>query len=339
MSEPAASPRKTVVLALGGNAIIKPGEKGTITQQFANTRQALKGAAGLIRKGYGLVITHGNGPQVGNSLLRVEAVSDRIPEIPLGVLVADTEGGMGYMIQQSLHNMLWLEKIRKPVVTIVTQIVVDRHDPRLKKPVKPIGPFFSVAEAKDLIRRRGWAMKEDSGRGWRRIVASPLPMRIVERETIMRLVESGIIVIAAGGGGIPVVIEPDGRLEGVDVVVDKDLAASILAQDTRAKILIITTGVDKLSLNFNTPQQKDLNSITVEEAQHYLQEGHFPAGSMGPKIEASIRFLEQGGEQVIITSPDRVAEAIDGRAGTHIIHGPEPEHRKRSRRMTREVLQ
>jgi len=326
-----SSPRRRrpiIVMALGGNAIIQPGEEGTITQQFANTRQALTGVASLIRQGYGMIITHGNGPQVGNMLLRSEAASDRIPELPLGVLVADTEGGMGYMIQQSLKNMLWRQKIKKPVVTLLTQVIVERKDPRLKKPSKPIGPFFTKTEAGKLIKQKGWAMKEDAGRGWRRLVASPLPVEIVETKTIQRLVKAGIIVIAAGGGGIPIVVEKNGDYEGIDVVVDKDLATAVLARDAKARMLVITTGVDKVSIRFNTPAQEDLDTLTVSRAKRYLKEGHFPPGSMGPKIEAALRFLREGGRRVIITSPEKVVDAIRGKAGTHIIHDKKRRRRR-----------
>ncbi|MFH2203321.1 MAG: carbamate kinase [Elusimicrobiota bacterium] len=310
---------KVVVMALGGNAIIQPGQKGTITEQFANTRTALAGVTSLIRMGYRVVITHGNGPQVGNRLLQSEAASKKVPDMPLGVLVADSQGGMGYMIQQSLQNLLWRRRMKRPVVTMLTQVLVDRKDPRLKKATKPIGPFFSPQEARPLMRKKGWIMKEDAGRGWRRLVPSPMPIKIVEHRTIKRLIKAGIIVIAAGGGGIPVVLEPNGDFEGVDVVVDKDLASTILAINAKAETLIITTGVDKVALNYNTPQQIELDRLTVKEAKRCLRQGHFPAGSMGPKIEASIMFLENGGSNVIITSPEKVLDAIRGKAGTHIV--------------------
>ncbi|MCK4429638.1 MAG: carbamate kinase [Candidatus Aenigmarchaeota archaeon] len=308
------------VVALGGNAIIKRGEKGTIAEQFANTRQALSGIIDLIEAGYYIIITHGNGPQVGNALIRVEEalVAGKAQDRPLGVCVADTEGGMGYMIEQSLQNKLYLNKIELPVVTILTQVVVDKNDPSIKNPTKPIGPFFTEEEAK-IMESRGLQVVEDCGRGWRRVVPSPMPLEIVERETIKKLVKQGTIVIAAGGGGMPVYIEEDGTFEGIDAVIDKDLASSALAKDVSAELLLILTDVNEVSLNFGKPNQKALRKITVREAKQYLEEGHFPSGSMGPKIQAGIKFIEDGGSEAIITSLECAGRAIKGEAGTHIV--------------------
>jgi carbamate kinase len=309
---------KTAVVALGGNAIGKTG-KEDIHEQFANTRKSLTGIVELIKSGYNLAITHGNGPQVGNALLRVERTMDTIPPLPLGVIVADTEGGMGYMIEQSLQNKLLREGISRKVVTIVTQVVVDRNDPSIKNPTKPIGPFYTKEQAERLAREYHWVVREDSGRGFRRVVPSPIPRGIVEWEIIKSLVESGTIVIAAGGGGAPVCLEEDGTFEGVDAVVDKDRASAVLGKDIGAEILVILTTVDKVFLNYKKPDARPLSWISLTEAERYLTEGHFPSGSMGPKIEAAIQFLESGGKQVIITSLELVTEALEGKAGTKII--------------------
>lgn len=309
---------KTAVVALGGNAIGTTGRED-IHQQFANTRKSLAGILELVKEGYQLAITHGNGPQVGNALLRVERTMDTIPALPLGVIVADTEGGMGYMIEQSLQNKLHREGIPRKVVTIVTQVIVDRNDPSILNPTKPIGPFYTKEQAERLAKINGWIIKEDAGRGFRRLVPSPIPTEIVEKDIIKFLVQSGTIVIAAGGGGAPVYVEEDGTYEGVDAVVDKDRASAVLARDIGAESLVILTSVDKVCLNYMNPDERPLSWVSVTEAKRYMAEGHFPQGSMGPKIGAAIQFLEAGGKQVIITSPELVKEALEGKAGTKII--------------------
>ncbi|MDZ7373251.1 MAG: carbamate kinase [candidate division KSB1 bacterium] len=310
---------KIVVVALGGNAITREFEEGNITQQFANTRRSLVGVADLIERGYRVVITHGNGPQVGNALIRVEETRHLVPPLPLGVIVADLQGGMGYMIQQSLQNKLIKRGIQREVCTIVTQVIVARDDPSIANPTKFVGPFIPEDRVEEFRRSRGWVIKRDPGRGWRRVVPSPLPLAIVEKDTIRRLVEQGVVVIAAGGGGIPVYVEEDGTYEGVDGVVDKDRAAAILARDIGAEELYILTGVDKVALNFRQPDQVDLDVMTVEQAKEYHRQGHFPKGSMGPKIEAAIDFLEHGGKMVLITSVQRFPEALLGKTGTRIV--------------------
>ena len=309
---------KTAVVALGGNAIGTTGRED-IHQQFANTRKSLAGILELVKEGYQLAITHGNGPQVGNALLRVERTMDTIPALPLGVIVADTEGGMGYMIEQSLQNKLHREGIPRKVVTIVTQVIVDRNDPPILNPTKPIGPFYTKEQAERLAKINEWIIKEDAGRGFRRLVPSPIPTEIVEKDIIKSLVQSGTIVIAAGGGGAPVYVEEDGTYEGVDAVVDKDRASAVLARDIGAETLVILTSVDKVCLNYMNPNERPLSWVSVTEAKRYMAEGHFPQGSMGPKIGAAIQFLEAGGKQVIITSPGLVKEALKGKAGTKII--------------------
>jgi len=305
---------------LGGNAITKKGEEDTVAHQFANTRESLRGIVELIRDGYNLAITHGNGPQVGNAILRVELARGKAPILPLGICVADTEGGMGYMIEQSLQNRLKKEGIRRDVVTIVTQVIVDKDDPSIKEPSKFIGQFYKRQEAKRLAKERGWVTKEDRGKMWRRVVPSPIPLEIVEKKTIKSLVEKGIIVIAAGGGGIPAHVEKNETLEGVDAVIDKDRASAILARDIKAEMLLILTDVEKVALNFGTLLQIDLDKLTVKEAKKYLKEGHFPPGSMGPKIDAAIQFLESGGKEVIISSIPKAYDAVKKKtAGTRIV--------------------
>jgi len=305
---------------LGGNAITRKEEEDTVARQFANTRESLRGIVELIRDGYNLAITHGNGPQVGNAILRVELARGKAPILPLGICVADTEGGMGYMIEQSLQNRLKKERIRRDVLTIVTQVIVDKDDPSIKEPTKFIGQYYTRQEAKRLAKEREWVMKEDRAKMWRRVVPSPIPLEIVGKKTIKTLVGNGVIVLAAGGGGIPVYVEKNGALEGMDAVIDKDRASAILARDIGAELLLILTEVEKVALHFGTLLQIDLDKLTIAEAKKYLKEGHFPPGSMGPKIEAAIQFLESGGKEVIITSIPKAYEAVKKKtAGTRIV--------------------
>jgi len=312
---------KTAVLALGGNAIIKAGEKGTISQQFSNTRDSLGGVVELIRQGYRLAITHGNGPQVGNLLRQQEAgEKEGLAPLPLGVLNAATEGTMGYMIEQSLQNKLLLSGIDKQVITLVSQVVVDKNDPSMLNPTKYVGStYYSAEQAEQLRKDLDWTLKEDAGKGWRRVVPSPYPTRIIPAATIKELVERGQIVIAVGGGGIPIYIEDDGTYEGVDAVIDKDFASMLLALNIEAELFVILTGVDRVSIDFGKPTQRDLERMTVSEARRYYQEGQFPAGSMGPKILAAIDFLSRGGNEVLITSIDRIVDAFAGKTGTRIV--------------------
>ncbi|RME26095.1 MAG: carbamate kinase, partial [Candidatus Zixiibacteriota bacterium] len=265
------------------------------------------------------VVTHGNGPQVGNALLRVELARDKAPVLPLGVLVADTEGGMGYMIEQSLQNRLRAEGINRPVITIITQMLVDRDDPAIANPTKFVGQWYSEEEARKLMAERDWQMKPDSTRGWRRVVASPTPRKAIEAPTIKKLVAEGNIVIAAGGGGIPVYLDEKNNLEGLDAVIDKDLASAVLADEIGADSLLILTSVDQVMLNFGTPQEQALSRCTLSEIKQYQDEGHFPPGSMGPKIQAAIHFLEHGGQSVAITSFANARKALRGEAGTTIV--------------------
>lgn len=321
MSSAISKPSKTAVVALGGNAITREFEEGNIYQQFANTRKSLVGIVEMIEEGYRVVITHGNGPQVGNALIRVEEGRHLVPPIPLGVLVADTEGGMGYMIEQSLENMLHRKGLHKRVITLLTQVIVDRNDPSILNPTKFVGPFFRKSDVDRIQKERGWVLKRDSRRGWRRVVPSPFPLEIVERETIRQLVASDCVIIACGGGGIPVYTEDDGTLEGIDGVIDKDLASAVLARDVGAHELYILTAVQKVAIGFGSKSQVDLDRMSIAEAAGYFEEGEFPPGSMGPKIEASIQFLRQGGETVIITTVESLSKARRGETGTRIDHG------------------
>ncbi len=310
-------PKEKTIVSIGGNALIRRGEAGTVEEQFDNARMACEYIARLSAAGNHIIITHGNGPVVGNIVIRNEAAKNSIPPMPLYICDADSEGGIGFMIQQTLYN--WLHKIHqtKDVVTVVTQVVVDPLDPAFKNPSKPIGPFYTLDEARSL-QGRGWAMMEDSHRGYRRVVPSPMPKRIIEAAVIKRLAESGVIVIAAGGGGVPVFESEDGTLKGVEAVIDKDLATSLLARATTADRFINLTQIDMVYLGFGKPGQKGIREMRAVDARRYLDAGEFAPGSMGPKIRAAIEFLENGGKEIIITSPEMIESAINGEAGTRI---------------------
>ena len=315
--------RKVAVVALGGNSLTRKGQRGTIQEQFANTRASVQTLWQLIELGYQLVVTHGNGPQVGDMLLQMESAMDQVPPQPLGVIGAATQGSIGYMIQQTLQNHLMMEGRNIPVVTVLTQVVVDRYDPRLIDPIKPIGTrFYTKEEADERIKALNWTVKEDAGRGWRRVVPSPYPLEIVELDVIESLLSSGAIVITAGGGGIPVLIERDGRYEGVDAVIDKDLASGLLARSLDADLLIMLTAVDRVALNFNSDKPEWIDELTVHQAKEYLRQGHFPAGSMGPKIEAAVDYLlsvrRKQTRKAIITNHENLRLAIAGKGGTTI---------------------
>ncbi len=311
--------RKTVVVALGGNAIIQPGQKGTFEEQMANVHVTCEQLAHMVESGkYRVVVTHGNGPQVGNLLLQNEAGKEVAEPMPLFVLGAESQGMIGLMIQQNLGNLLAAQgKGDIPIATIVTQVVVDKNDPAFANPTKPVGPFYSEEEAKALESGKGYNVREDAGRGWRRVVPSPNPIEINEKAAIRLLVEAKAIVIASGGGGIPVMRE-NGKLVGVDAVIDKDLAGERLAVDVGASIFMVLTDVDSVRLNYKTPEEKALSKITIDEAKKYAEEGHFAKGSMEPKVRAAIQFIESGGEKAIITSLDQAVAALEGNAGTTI---------------------
>lgn len=311
--------KKKAVIALGGNAILQAGQRGTVEEQFRNTMESVRGIIGLIKNDYQLAITHGNGPQVGNLLIQQQAgMSMGVVPLPLSFLNAATEGTMGYMIGQSIENSLLKDRLSNKVVTVITQVLIDKDDPSFQKPTKPVGPFYNKEEAQRLREDYGWNIVEDAGRGYRQIVPSPIPKDILQAEIIKELVEDDVLVIACGGGGIPVYYDKDGNLQGGDAVIDKDFASALLAKKIEADMLMILTGVDRVSVNFGKPNQKELSIISLEEAKYYMQKGEFPAGSMGPKIQAAIGFLEDGGREVIITSVDMMEEALRGENGTVI---------------------
>jgi len=310
---------KKILIALGGNAILRHKEKGTAEEQFENIKRTCRHMVRIVKDGYRIAITHGNGPQVGDILLRNERCKDILPPMPLDVCGAESQGMIGYMLQQSMRNEMHEAGLEFPVVTLVTQVVVDKNDIAFKKPTKPIGPFYTALEAERLRREKNWTVVDDGMRGYRRVVPSPQPKTIVERDSIKTLFETGTVVIASGGGGVPVIVREDGSLEGVEAVVDKDLTAELFAREIGAEILLMLTDVRKVAINFGRPDQKDLDDITVAEAARYLAEGQFPLGSMGPKIEAAIRFVKGGGEKAIVTSLESARQALAGKAGT-LIH-------------------
>ncbi len=307
------------VVAIGGNSLIKDPAHQTVEDQYQAASETTDHIADLIADGWDLVIVHGNGPQVGFILRRSELAAHELHEVPLDACGADTQGAIGYALQQNLQNDLRRLGVPKRVVSIVTQVEVDGADPAFQSPSKPIGSFMDADKAAER-RADGWDMVEDAGRGWRRVVASPEPKRIVELDTIGALLDSGTTVIAVGGGGIPVVAQPDGALRGVAAVIDKDRAAALVGVSLGAELLLISTGVEKVALDFGRPDQVDLDEITVEQARRYLAEGtHFAKGSMAPKIEAAISFLEGGGKLVVITDPEHLGAAVAGRTGTRIV--------------------
>lgn len=310
---------KVAVIAIGGNSLIKDKDHQTVQDQFETTRQTCVHIAGMIEKGWDVVITHGNGPQVGFILLRSELASNVLHTVPLDSCGADTQGAIGYMIQQSLYNEFKKRKIDKQATTVVTQVVVDKNDIAFKNPTKPIGPFYNEKKAKEYSNERNWSIMEDAGRGWRRVVPSPIPLEIVERDAIKSLINKGFVAIAVGGGGIPVVKDENGNLYGVEAVIDKDYASGLLANSINADLFLISTAVEKVALNFGKPDQKDLDLMTLSEAEKYYNEGHFPQGSMGPKIKAVIDFIKKGGKEAIITTPECIELALEGKMGTKII--------------------
>lgn len=309
---------KTLVIAIGGNSLIKDARHQSVPDQFAAVVETVRHITDLLGRGYRIVITHGNGPQVGFILLRSEHSRGLLHEVPLDSIVADTQGALGYQIQQALENEFRRRGLAKSVATIVTQTLVDRRDPAFAQPAKPIGEFYSQAEAAERQRLEKWQMIEDAGRGWRRVVPSPRPVRIIESGVIRHLAEGGYVVIAAGGGGIPVVADAQGLLSGVAAVIDKDLAAAVLATQIGADVLVISTAVEKVCLHFGTPRQQALDGLTVAEARRHLADGQFAPGSMRPKVEACVHFVEQGGGSAVITDPAHLSDALDGRAGTRV---------------------
>ena len=314
---------RTAVIAVGGNALIRDGQQGTIAEQFDNARATAAHVGALVADGWRVVVTHGNGPQVGFILRRSETAPDAefIPRLSLDMCVADSEGGIGYIIANSLAGELGRRGVAPRVVCVLTQTVVDPADPAFQHPSKPIGGGYSPEEAALHRRRDGWIMVEDAGRGYRRLVPSPRPVRIVEADAIATLLGAGFVVVACGGGGIPVVEETPGIYRGIEAVVDKDFASGLLASHLGASLFVVSTGVEKVAIRFRTPDQRDVDRMTLAEARGYLQAGEFPEGSMGPKVRAAVDFIERGGERAIITSADRLEDAVAGRTGTHVVAG------------------
>lgn len=307
------------VIAIGGNSLIADSKKMSVPDQYAAAGETSRHIAALVAAGYRVVVTHGNGPQVGFILLRSDLAKERLHEVPLESCVADTQGAIGYQVGQTLANELRRRGITKSIATVVTQVLVDPADEAFANPTKPIGPFYSAEDAERYRTENGWVLKEDAGRGWRRVVASPKPLEIVEEDTVRLLLDQDVVVIAVGGGGIPVVRNAEGDLKGTAAVIDKDLASCLLAKNLKADLFIISTGVDKVAIHYKKPDQRDLDRLTIAEAEELMAQGEFPAGSMGPKIAAAIDFLKAGGREVIITQPHLLEDAIQGKNGTHIV--------------------
>jgi len=308
----------SALVAMGGHAFMQRDELGTIDDHERNAASIARSLMSLIERDYHLVVTHGNGPQVGNLLIQHELARDKTPDMPLDVLVAMTEGSLGYILQQGLLNELNRRDIRRYVVTVVTQVIVDENDPAFGNPTKPIGPVLSREEAETRRDKLGWNIMEDK-RGWRRVVASPRPQRVLQRDMIRDAARAGHIVVAAGGGGVPIKLDEKGEYAGVEAVVDKDLTSSVLAAAVGAELLIILTAVSNVYVRFGEPDQQALSAVTLEEVERLRDEGHFPVGSMGPKIDAVIHFLRQGGRRALITDPASLPAAMEGRAGSHFI--------------------
>ncbi|MCB2214058.1 carbamate kinase [bacterium] len=306
------------VVAVGGNALIKDKSHQTVEDQFDCAKDTMGHIVDMIEKGWDVVLTHGNGPQVGFILRRSEIARDQLHEVPLDYCGADTQGAIGYMFQKALHNEFKRRGLDKDAATVVTQTIVDKDDPAFQNPTKPIGSFMEEDDAKTRAANEGWTVVEDAGRGWRRVVPSPKPMEIVEAPAIEGLIKAGIIVVAVGGGGIPVVQSEDGTIKGVEAVIDKDFGSSLLATNLGADLFVISTAVEKVALNFNTPDVEWLDTMTVAEAKQYIEEGHFAPGSMLPKVKAIIKYLESGGKKALITDPAHIGEALEGKTGTWI---------------------
>ncbi|HZI94917.1 MAG TPA: carbamate kinase [Patescibacteria group bacterium] len=310
--------RKLVVVAFGGNALMRPGEDGTQRQQITHAEGLARSLSRILAKGHDLVLVHGNGPQVGNLLVQVEEAITKVPPMSLDVCVAQTEGSIGYMLERTLRNRMLSEGIDREVVCLLTHVVVDPHDPALRNPTKPVGPFYTPYRASYLRKNRRWGMVEDSGRGYRKVVPSPRPLKVLNMAVIRTLLRERHVVIAGGGGGVPVIEEPSGKLRGIEAVVDKDLTAALIARDLHADMLLVLTDVDHVCMNYGKKNQKPLVRLTIKEAERLLRRGQFPPGSMGPKIEAAVEFSRATGHDVIITSLRRCVSALSGRGGTRI---------------------
>jgi len=307
------------VVAVGGNALIKDKAHETVQDQYTCSVETMGHITNMIEMGWDVVISHGNGPQVGFILRRSEIAKNELHELPLDYCGADTQGAIGYMFQQALYNEFRKRQINKKAATVVTQTIVDHNDPAFQHPTKPIGSFMNEDQAKERIANEGWSMIEDAGRGWRRVVPSPIPQRIVEADAIQSLIKAGFIVIGVGGGGIPVIEDPSGNLIGVEAVIDKDFSSALLATMIEADLFLISTAVEKVAINFNKPDQKWLDQMTVAEAKKYMDEGHFAKGSMLPKIQAILRFMENGGKKALITNPEHIIDEHKRKTGTWIL--------------------
>jgi carbamate kinase len=310
---------KSLLLAFGGNVLTDENDKGTQVEQVLKAENLAKLLVSLIEKGFNLLIVHGNGPQVGNILIQSEEASTKVPPLPLDVCVAESQGSIGYILERALRNRLLEKKIKKDVCTVITDVIVDKNDPMLKKPTKPIGPFYTVFRAQELMATKKWMMKEDAGRGYRRLVASPYPKSVVQIDLIKSLVKSEAVVIAGGGGGIPVYTDEKGYYKGIEAVIDKDFTAAVIGKEVGVDELIILTNVEIVYLNYGTKKQRALKELKVLEAEKYFSEGHFPPGSMGPKIQASINFVKSTGKRAMITSLEKIGDALESKTGTLIV--------------------
>jgi carbamate kinase len=310
---------KVALVAFGGNALLAENQRGLQEEQIKNAQRAAQLMVHIVRKGYELIIVHGNGPQVGNLLLQMEEAVNKIPPYTLDVCDAMTEGSMGFMLERAITNELRRRSLDKEVATVISQVVVDKDDPAFAHPTKPVGPFYPKFRAQALAREKKWVMVEDAGRGYRKVVPSPKPIDVVPKRIIRDLVEAGRIVIAAGGGGIPVIINGRGLYEGVEAVIDKDYAASLIAREARVDLFIILTAIERVFLNFKKPDQREIPVMTVEEARKHLDDGQFPPGSMGPKIRAAADYIDAGGREVLITKDTHLKAALIQRSGTRII--------------------
>jgi carbamate kinase len=310
---------KTAIVAVGGNSLIIDEQRQSIPHQFEAAAVTSRYVVDMIEQGWTVVLTHGNGPQVGFILRRSGIAKGVVPEVPIDYADADTQGAIGYMFQRALYNEFKRRNIKRRAIAVVTQVLVDGEDPAFANPTKPIGGYMPEDIAKALAEDFGWAVIEDAGRGWRRVVPSPKPKRIIERDMIETLIDDGCIVIACGGGGIPVLEDEQGALQGLEAVIDKDFASSLLARDLKAELFVVSTGVEKVAVDFGRPTERWLDRMTLEEARRYLAEGQFPSGSMGPKIEAVVSFLEGGGHRALITNPPNLGRALRYETGTHLV--------------------
>ncbi len=311
--------QKIALIAFGGNALLPENQRGLQEEQMRNAQRAARLMVHVVRKGYELIIVHGNGPQVGNLLIQMEEAVTKVPPFSLEVCDAMTEGSMGFMLEKAIINELRTRSIDKEVVTVLTQVVVDREDAAFAEPTKPVGPFYTKYRAQILAKEKKWAMVEDAGRGYRKVVPSPRPIDVVPKWVIRDLVSAGRIVIAAGGGGIPIIINGRGLFKGVEAVIDKDHAASLIAREVKVDLFVILTGVERVFLDYGTPQERPIETLTIAQAKEQLDQGQFPRGNMGPKIEAAIEYIQGGGQEVLITSASHLKAALLGRSGTRIV--------------------